>query len=140
VMASVARLTGVENVFEAVVVQRSAAAGTMTVLANDESGSCYLDIPLGSHNRGDSVKVAIRSGDILLATGDLCSTSARNILPGAITAIEERGGYSIVRVKSGVGWCVSITRQAAEELSLSTGQKIWLAIKTHSCHLLDSHG
>ena len=138
VMVSVARLTGVENVFEGVVVQSNPAAGTMTVMMNDESGSCYLDIPLGKQNQGDRVKVAIRSGDILLATEDPRSTSARNILSGSIAAIEERSGYSIVRVKSGVTWSVSITRQAADELSLSNGQKIWLAIKTHSCHLLDS--
>ena len=140
VMATVARLTGVENVFEGVVVQRSPDAGIMTVTANDESGSCYLDIPLARLNQGDPVKVAIRSGDILLATENLRFTSARNILCGSVTAIEEKGDYSIVRVKSGVIWAVSITRQAAEELSLSKGQIIWLAIKTHSCHVLDSHG
>jgi len=138
VMTSVARLTGVENVFEGVVVQTNPAAGTMTVVANDESGSCYLDIPLGRLSQGDPVKVAIRSGDILLATENPRSTSARNILCGSITALEERGDYSIVRVKSGVTWAVSITRQASDELRLTAGQDIWLAIKTHSCHLLDS--
>lgn len=140
VKESVARLTGVENVFEAVVVQRNTDAGTMTTLAQDGNGSCYLDIPLGRQNQGDPVKVAIRSGDILLATENLRSTSARNVLCGSINAIEERGDYSIVRVKGGVTWAVSITRQAADELGLSNGQRIWLAIKTHSCHLLDSHG
>lgn len=140
VMAGVARLTGVENVFEGVVVERSPSAGTMTVMMSDGSGSCYLDIPLGRQGKGDPVRVAIRSGDILVATEDLRSTSARNILYGSVTAIEERGDYSIVRVKSGVTWAASITRQAAGELSLSKGQNIWLAIKTHSCHLLDSRG
>jgi molybdate transport system ATP-binding protein len=140
VMPGVARLTGVENVFEGVVVQRSPAAGTMTVMAKDESGSCYLDVPLGNQGRGEAITVAIRSGDILLATENLRSTSARNIVCGPITSIEERGDYSIVRVKSGVTWAARITRQAADELSLSKGQSIWLAIKTHSCYLLDSHG
>lgn len=140
VIASIARLTGVENVFEGTVAQRNPAAGTMTVIMNDESGCCYLDIPLGKQNQGDAVKVAIRSGDILLATEEVRSTSARNILRGSVTAIEERGDYSIVRVKSGVTWAASITRQAAGELGLSNRQEIWLAIKTHSCHLLDSHG
>jgi molybdate transport system ATP-binding protein len=139
VMAGVARLTGVENVFEGVVVGRSPEAGTMTVMVSDEGGSCYLDIPLGRQSQGDPVKVAVRSGDILLATEDLRSTSARNILSGSISSIEERGDYSIVRVKSGVTWAASVTRQAADELSLSSGQSIWLAIKTHSCHLLDGH-
>ena len=139
VMASMVRLTGVENVFEGVVVRRNSAAGTMTVIMNDESGSCHLDIPLGKQNQGEAVKVAVRSGDILLATENLRSTSARNILCGSITAIEERGNYSTARVKSGMIWAVSITRQTADELSLSVGQIIWLAIKTHSCHLLDGY-
>lgn len=138
VKASVARLTGVDNVFEGVVAQKSPFAGTMTVLANDGSGSCYLDIPLGSQSQGDPVRVAIRSGDILLATENPRATSARNILHGSIIAIEERGDYSIVRVKSGVTWAASITRQAADELGLASGQSIWLAIKTHSCYLLDN--
>lgn len=138
VRASVARLTGVDNVFEGVVAERSPAAGTMTVLASDASGSCYLDIPLGPQSQGEPVRVAIRSGDILLATENPRATSARNILCGPITAIEERGDYSIVRVKSGVTWAASITRQAADELGLEKGRSIWLAIKTHSCYLLDS--
>jgi molybdate transport system ATP-binding protein len=139
VIASVARLTGVENLFEGVMVKRNSAAGTMTVVVSDQSGSSYLDVPLGKQNPSDRVIVAVRSGDILLATEDLRSTSARNVLCGVVTAIEERNDYLIVRVKSGVSWAVSITRQASVELNLSIGQSIWLAIKTHSCYLLDSY-
>jgi molybdate transport system ATP-binding protein len=139
VMASVARLTRVENVFEAVVAQKNPAAGTMILNASDRDGSCYIDVPLGKQNEGEAVKVAIRAGDILLAAEEPRFTSARNVLSGSITAIEERGDYSIIRVKSGVVWSVIVTRQAAGELKLSQGQKIWLAIKTHSCYLLDSH-
>jgi molybdate transport system ATP-binding protein len=137
VIGSVARLTGVENIFEGVVVQRNTDAGTMTVRVADRSGACHLDVPLGKENQGDNVMVAIRSGDILLAMEELNSTSARNILCGQITSIEERSAHSIVRVKSGVTWAVSVTRQSVSELGLSPGQKIWLAIKTYSCYLLD---
>jgi molybdopterin-binding protein len=72
----------------------------------------------------------------LIATEELRLTSARNILAGHIDAIEERSAQSIVRVKSGVTWTVSITRQAVSELKLHPGQTIWMAIKTHSCYLL----
>jgi molybdate transport system ATP-binding protein len=138
VIASVARLTGVENIFEGIVVRRNAAAGTMSVRVTDKSGACDLDVPLGKENQGEQVVVAIRSGDILLATEELRSTSARNILYGHIMAIEERSASSIVRIKSGVTWAVSVTRQSASELGLAHGQKIWLGIKTYSCYLLDS--
>ena len=85
-------------------------------------------------------QVAIRSGDILIATEEFRQTSARNILAGDISAIEERGAQAIVRVKSGVTWTVSVTRQAVSELGLQPGQKIWMAIKTHSCYLLEEQG
>lgn len=137
VVGSVARLTGVENLFEGVVLQRDAGAGgTMTVRISDEGGACELDVPLGKVDEGERVMVAIRSGDILLATEELRSTSARNILLGEITAIEERGARSIVRVKSGVTLVTSVTWQAVSELKLEMGQQIWLAIKTNSCYLI----
>jgi molybdate transport system ATP-binding protein len=137
VNASVARLTGVENIFEGVVGRRNLAAGTMSVRVTDKRGACDLDIPLGKENQGDQVVVAIRSGDILLATEELRSTSARNILSGHIIAIEERSAHCMVWVKGGVTWAVSVTRQSVNELGLARGQKIWLAIKTYSCYSLD---
>ncbi|MBV9210028.1 MAG: ATP-binding cassette domain-containing protein [Acidobacteria bacterium] len=138
VTASVARLTGVENVFDGEVLHRNSEAGTMTVLVKDESGESELEIPLAKESPGGRVRVAIRSGDILLATEELRSTSARNILSGEIRRIEERSNLVLVRVNSGVTWAVSVTAQAVRELGLAPGEKIWLAIKTHSCHLLEA--
>lgn len=138
VIASVARLSGVENIFEGIVLHRNDAAGTMTINVSDQSGTCRLDTPLGKESPGEGVLIAVRSGDILLATEELRATSARNILRGRINAIEERSGQTIVRIESGVTWAASVTRQAVNELKLSTGQTIWLAIKTHSCYLLDA--
>ncbi len=137
VTPSVARLTGVENNFEGVVIQRNADAGTMTVRFTDESGEIELEVPLAREKQSNRVRVAVRSGDILLATEEIRSTSARNILCGEIRTIEERSNRFIVRVHSGVVWTVSVTSQAVSELRLVPGQKIWLAIKTHSCHLLN---
>lgn len=137
ITGSVARLTGVENIFEGVVVQRNPDAGTMTVCFTDEGGDIELEVPLARESQSSRVRVAVRSGDILLATEEIRSTSARNILCGEIQAIEERSNRFIVRVRSGVVWAVSVTSQAVSELRLAPGQKIWLAIKTHSCHLLD---
>ena len=133
----VARITGVENIFEGVVIKRDGAAGTMSVEVRDSADTCHLEVPLGKEREGKLVRVAIRSGDILIATEELLGTSARNILPGHINAIEERGTQAIVRVQSGITWTVSVTRQAVKELGLEPGQKIWMAIKTHSCYLLE---
>jgi molybdate transport system ATP-binding protein len=138
VNSRIARITGVENIFEGVVVKRDPAAGTMTVEVQDPTGACSLEVPLGKEREGQRVRVAIRSGDILIAREELLRTSARNILPGHINAIEERGAQSIVDIQSGVTWRASVTRQAVKELELLPGRKIWIAIKTHSCYLLET--
>ncbi len=138
VTGSIARLTGVENVFDGLVLHRNAGAGTMRVRISDQGGVCELDVPVGKEEEGERVMVAVRSGDILLAIEELRNTSARNILRGHIKAIEERGARSIVRVESGVTWDTSVTWQAVSALGLVQGQEIWLAIKTNSCYLIAS--
>jgi molybdate transport system ATP-binding protein len=137
VTASVARLTGVENIFTAQVVRKSEDAGTMTVEISDSTGTCNIDVPFGNQAVGEHVTVAVPSGDILLATEEPRSTSLRNRMRGRITAIEQELNRTVVRVHAGVIWSASVTRQAVSELGLSEKQEVWLAFKTHSCYLLD---
>lgn len=137
VRASVARLTGVENIFEGRVVEKNEPGGTMRVEVSDEGGVCLIEVPFGSESEGERVKVAVPSGDILLATEEPRSTSARNRLRGRILAIEDKGNRTLIIVKSGVTWRASLTRQATSELALAEGKEVWLAFKTHSCYLLD---
>ena len=134
---SVARLTGVENIFEGRVVSKDREAGTMTVEVLDEEGVCRLDLPYSNKASGEQVKIAIRPGDILLATEEPRHTSARNVLRGRVRSIEHRSDRTVVRVISGTGWTVNITRQAIKDLGLSADREVWLAIKTFSCYLLD---
>ncbi|HVF50104.1 MAG TPA: molybdenum ABC transporter ATP-binding protein [Pyrinomonadaceae bacterium] len=137
--ANVARLTGVENVFAGKVVNRHEEARTMTVeIAGDAGGACRLEVPVGGESVGAGVRVAVRSGDILLATSEPRDTSARNILRGRIKSIEETGAHVRVHVSTGgVGWIVSVTRQSVRELRLAREMEVWMAFKTYSCHLLD---
>jgi molybdate transport system ATP-binding protein len=137
VTRSVARLTGVENIFTGRVVAKHEAGGTMTMEVKDEDDSCRIEIPFGNEALNESLTLAVPASDILLATGELQGVSARNILRGQILSIEEKGNRTDVRVKSGVTWSVHVTRQAVRELRLSVSQEVWLAIKTHSCYLLD---
>lgn len=137
VTTSVARLTGVENVFGGLVVGKSEEGGTMTVEISDENGLCHVDVPFGNQAQGERVTIAIPSGDILLATEEPRSTSLRNRLCGRISGIEGRANRTVVSVHAGVTWNASVTRQAVKELGLSEGQEVWLAFKTHSCYLLD---
>jgi molybdate transport system ATP-binding protein len=137
ITASVARLTGVENIFAAQIIGKSEGAGTMTVEVSDATGSCQVDVPFGNEALGEHVTIAVPSGDILLATEEPRSTSLRNRMRGTITAIDDELNRTVVRVNAGVIWSASVTRQAVSELNLSDRQEVWLAFKTHSCYLLD---
>lgn len=137
ITASVARMTGVENIFTAQVIGKSEDAGTMTVEVSDAIGSCHVDVPFGNQALGEHVTVAVPSGDILLATEEPRSTSLRNRMRGKITEIEDELNRTVVRVNAGVMWSASVTRQAVSELDLSESQEVWLAFKTHSCYLVD---
>jgi len=137
VASSIARLTGVENIFTGRVISRSEASGTVTVEVSDSEGTCRVDVPFGRQAEGELVTVAVSAGDILLATEEPRRTSLRNILTGRITSIEDQSTRTIIAVTAGVNWSTSVTRQAVRELELVEGREVWLAFKTHSCYLLD---
>lgn len=137
VRASVARLTGVENIFTGRITAKHAAGGTMTVEIDDAGGVCQVEVPFGREAVGEQVRVAVPSGDILLALEEPQGTSARNRLCGRITMIEDKGARTLASVTSGVLWRATLTRQAVNELDLYPGKPVWLAFKTHSCYLLD---
>src|SRR5215831_3860708 len=80
----VARLTGVENIFEGRVNGTNSLAGTTSVTVTDKYGACEIEAPSTDREPGDTLTIAVRSGDILLATSEMRNTSARNILPGKI--------------------------------------------------------
>lgn len=139
VKASVARLTGVENIFEGVVVSQSESAGTMLVeLRGGEGASCRVETPLGRVREGARITVAVRSGDILLAAEKPHGISARNILAGRVSLVERRADESLVHVTSGVTWVASVTRQSLHDLGIEVGKPVWLAFKTYSCRLFDA--
>ena len=137
VAASVARLTAVENLFTAVIVAKSEVAGTMTVEVLNGERACRIDVPFGNNAIAEQVTLAVTAGDILLATEEPRSTSLRNRMLGRITTIEEESNRVVVGVDVGVVWTASVTRQAVRELQLVPGKEVWLAFKTHSCHLID---
>jgi molybdate transport system ATP-binding protein len=137
--ASVARLTGVENVFKGKVLSRSETAGTMLVELSDEGAeTCRIEVPLGRAEVGERVTVAVRSGDILLATEEPRGLSARNVLPGRVERAERRAEQTLIRVRSGVVWVAGVTHQSVQELGLKEGARVWLAVKTLSCSVLDA--
>jgi molybdate transport system ATP-binding protein len=128
----IAQLAGFENFFDAQIIELHQAQGTM--LARLSPGAAELEVPLGHARPGDRVRLAIRAGDILLATEPPRGLSARNVLPGKLVALETRGTLVSAVVDCGARFTAHLTPGACRALSLAPGRPVWLIVKTHSCH------
>ena len=131
---ALAQAAGFENLLEARVQAIRQADGVMRVVLQD--GGTELEVPLGSAQPGDRVKLAIRAGDILLAVEEPRGLSARNVVKGSVVSIEARGALEVLRVKAGATFLVHVTPGALRSLQLEVGKPVWLVVKTHSCHLV----
>lgn len=131
----VAEASGFENIFGATIAARHEAQGTMACQLAD--AAVQLEVPLTRHSPGERVRVAVRAGDILLATALPSQISARNILPGRIRSLEQVDATVVARVDAGgAQFVVHLTAGARESLKLDVGKEVWLVIKTYSCHLV----
>lgn len=130
-----AQAAGFENLLSGTVVDLRVADGVMRVRL--EESRCEIEVPLGYAAAGDRVRVAIRAGDILLATSQPHGLSARNVIEGKIAAMQPRGTLFRARVDCGVEFIVHLTPGAVRTLELAEGNHVWLVLKTHSCHLVE---
>jgi molybdate transport system ATP-binding protein len=130
-----AQAAGFENLLKATVLDLREADGVMRVRLGE--GACEIEVPLGYAAAGSRVQIAVRAGDILLATERPHGLSARNVMEGRILSLEQRGTMVVARVDCGVTFIVHITPGALRTLELSAGRPVWLVLKTHSCHLVD---
>lgn len=129
-----AQAAGFENLFDATVMDLREADGVMRVHLT--GSACEIEVPLAYASAGDRVRIAIRPGDILLATVKPERISARNVVEGSIAVIETRGTMVRARVNCGAEFIVHVTHSAARSLELGVGSRVWLVLKTHSCHLV----
>ncbi len=130
-----AQTAGFENLLNAVVLDHREADGVMRVRLVDSN--CEIEVPLGYAPVGSPVHIAVRAGDILLATERPQGLSARNVLEGRISSLEHRGTMVVARVDAGVLFIVHLTPGALRALELAEGRGVWLVLKTHSCHLVE---
>ncbi|HTZ84718.1 MAG TPA: molybdenum ABC transporter ATP-binding protein [Candidatus Acidoferrales bacterium] len=140
---TVAQLAGFENIFDAVVEAAHPERGTMVCRLSaehralpEQNPPVFIETPLVRAEVGSELRVGIRAGDILLAVSSPAGLSARNAIPGQITAVEQRDLMIIARVDCGVEMEVHVTLAARDSLDLKPGRDVWLVIKTHSCHLM----
>jgi molybdate transport system ATP-binding protein len=140
---TVAQLAGFENIFDAQVTSIHEQRGTMTCRVGSqrfESASVELETPLVRAEIGRKLRVGIGAGDILLATSAPVGLSARNILPGKVLSLSRRDAIITASVDCGIELSVRLTLSARDSLGLAPGRQVWVVVKTHSCHLLDSSG
>ena len=130
-----AQAAGFENLLGGTVVDLREADGVMRVRLSESR--CEIEVPLGYAAAGDRVRVAIRAGDILLATSQPHDLSARNVIEGKIVAMQPRGTLVRARVDCGVNLIAHLTPGAVRTLELAEGRHVWLVLKTHSCHLVE---
>jgi len=129
-----ARIAGFENVFDATVTTRRPEAGTMQCTL-DGSGA-ELEVPLSKAEADAAVRIAVRAGDILLATEQPRGLSARNILQGRVISLTREGPTVVVRVDAGAPFVVHVTPGAVGSLGLAPGRAVWLIVKTYSCRIV----
>ena|SRR5437016_438438 len=130
-----AQAAGFENLLSATVLDLREADGVMRVRLGESE--CEIEVPLGDAVAGSRVRVAVRAGDILLAREPPRGLSARNVMEGHIISLEQRGTMAIARVDCGVVFIVHVTPGAVRALELTAGRRVWLVLKTHSCHLVE---
>jgi len=131
---TIAQLAGFENLFDATVSDLHEDRGTMVCAL---SGSALqLEVPLTHTQPGARMRVAIRAGDIMIASSRPHEISARNVFPGSIAAIRTEGHSAIATVEAGRTFEVRLTLGSREDLRLQPGAQVWLVIKTYSCHLV----
>jgi len=130
-----AQTAGFENLLNAAVLDLREADGVMRVKLGESA--CEIEVPLGYAAVGSRVQVAVRAGDILLAAERPRGLSARNVMEGRILSLEQRGTMVIARVDCGVTFVAHVTPGAVRALELTAGRRVWLVLKTHSCHLVD---
>jgi molybdate transport system ATP-binding protein len=133
---TVAQLVGFENIFDVMVSAAHEGRGTMTCRLG--TSEVRLEAPLVRMAQGSRLRVGIRAGDILLANILPAGLSARNVLKGEIKTLEQRDVTMVAKVDCGVGMEVHLTPAARDTLQLAAGSKVWLIIKTYSCHLMSA--
>jgi molybdate transport system ATP-binding protein len=96
-------------------------------------GESRLIVPTEDADPASALAVfAVSPEDVLVSSHPLVGVSARNVLPGAVAALElgEASGWARIRAQ-GIEWNALVTKEAARELELAPGRPAWIAVKTH---------
>ena len=132
---TIAQVVGFENVFDATV--RSIAETQGTMLCQLDGSPTQLEVPLGHADIGSRVRIAIRAGDIIIASEQPHNLSARNSFQGRVLSIRREGVRVVIMIEAGATFEVHLTPAAIDALGIEAGKLVWLVIKTYSCNLVE---
>ena len=127
---ALATLAGFENIFDATVLASRIEWGTM--LCRLSGTITEVEVPLSGAEPGETIQLAVRAGDILLASEEPRGLSARNVLLGTVREVGRHGPTVTVRIDAGAPFDVHVTPGASEGLGLAAGRQVWLIVKTYS--------
>jgi molybdate transport system ATP-binding protein len=123
----VASIVGVETV----VTGRAKSRRSGVVLL--EIGRAEL---FAADQEGSDFHVCIRGEDVTLEKGRAEQSSARNHMKGTVRGVSAAGILMKVVVDVGFDLVALVTRQAVEDLSLSTGMEVYAVFKASAVHLI----
>jgi len=125
----VARMVGVDNIFEGTVVSNDAGLATIDINGTPVIATC-------SHLQGSRVTVYMRPEDIIFLGGKDGKSSARNELPGTITRVTPMGPNMKMKMDAGITLVAIITRRSYDELGLSKGASVYASFKASAIHVV----
>jgi molybdate transport system ATP-binding protein len=127
---AVAESVGMETVVPARIV--AAGNGLLTLAA----GAARISALDPGDIDGNDVFLCIRAEEVMLEKGPASQGSARNHLPGRITALAPEGALVRVFLDCGFPLVALITRQSREDLSLAPHDTVYAVVKATSVHLI----
>lgn len=106
-------------------------------LVTVQVGSTQLTAVESHLPRGTTdVYICIRADDVILLKGADRQSSSRNHLKGTIRSVSREGTLMRVELDCGFPLTALLTRQACEELSLTTGDSVVALVKAPKVHLM----
>jgi molybdate transport system ATP-binding protein len=124
----VARITGVETVVPGRVVEVADGLATVEVQG--------IHLHALANGAGREVYACIRAEDVILQSGDMEHTSARNRLHGRVVDVHGEGPIARIAVDCGFTLQALITTQACREMQLRPGARVTAIVKAPAVHLV----
>ncbi|MGH8508256.1 MAG: ATP-binding cassette domain-containing protein [Gammaproteobacteria bacterium] len=131
---TMAQFAGFENLFDATVVGIQERKGTMT--CRILGSSIELEAPPTRVAPGTEVRLGIRAGDILLATARPEMVGVGNVISGRVKRLDRIGPKIEARVDCGAEFRIHLAPGSISSAELQASTKVWMVIRTHSCHLV----